>query len=197
MWNFGPLVKLRAIFSGGSLKIGKRPKMPYLPRFRWRQGTITIGDRISLRSGVVIDAQSGAIEIGRNVSFNDYTVLLGHGGIRIGDDVRVAAHVVMASFDHGYDDVDVPIRMQANVKKPIVVEDDVWIGAGVKILGGTHIARGCVIGANSVVKGRTVPYGVYAGAPARLVKMRGGAAQAPTVALAEVRARRGHGGAVD
>lgn len=197
MWNFGPLVKLRAIFSGGSLKIGKRPKMPYLPRFRWRQGTITIGDRISLRSGVVIDAQSGAIEIGRNVSLNDYTVLLGHGGIRIGDDVRVAAHVVMASFDHGYDDVDVPIRMQANVKKPIVVEDDVWIGAGVKILGGTHIARGCVIGANSVVKGRTVPYGVYAGAPARLVKMRGGAAQAPTVALAEVRARRGQGGAVD
>lgn len=197
MWNFGPLVKLRAIVSGGSLKIGKRPKMPYLPRFRWRQGTITIGDRISLRSGVVIDAQSGTIEIGRNVSLNDYTVLLGHGGIRIGDDVRVAAHVVMASFDHGYDDIDVPIRMQANVKKPIVVEDDVWIGAGVKILGGTHIARGCVIGANSVVKGRTVPYGVYAGAPARLVKMRGGAAQAPTVALAEVRARRGQGGAVD
>lgn len=197
MWNFGPLVKLRAIVSGGSLKIGKRPKMPYLPRFRWRQGTITIGDRVSLRSGVVIDAQSGTIEIGRNVSLNDYTVLLGHGGIRIGDDVRVAAHVVMASFDHGYDDIDVPIRMQANVKKPIVVEDDVWIGAGAKILGGTHIARGCVIGANSVVKGRTVPYGVYAGAPARLVKMRGGAAQAPTVALAEVRARRGQGGAVD
>ena len=197
MWNFGPLVKLRAIFSGGSLKIGKRPKMPYLPRFRWRQGTITIGDRVSLRSGVVIDAQSGTIEIGRNVSLNDYTVLLGQGGIRIGDDVRIAAHVVMASFEHGYDDVEVPIRRQANVKKPIVVEDDVWIGAGVKILGGTHIARGCVIGANSVVKGRTVPYGVYAGAPARLVKMRGGAAQAPTVALAEVRARRGQGGAVD
>ena len=197
MWNFGPLAKLRAFFSGGSLKIGKRPKMPNLPRFRWGKGTITIGDRISMRSGVVINAQSGAIEIGNDVSLNDYTVLLGHGGIRIGDDVRVAAHVVMASFDHGYDEVDIPIRKQANVKKPIVVEDDVWIGAGAKVLGGSHIARGCVIGANSVVKGRTVPYGVYAGVPARLIKMRGGAAPARTVALADARARRVRGGALD
>ncbi|MDF1634411.1 acyltransferase [Mycoplana sp. MJR14] len=197
MWNFGPLAKLRAFFSGGSLKIGKRPKMPYLPRFRYGKGKITIGDRISTRSGVVINAQSGAIQIGDNVSLNDYTVLLGHGGIRIGNDVRIAAHVVMASFEHGYDDVEVPIRRQANVKKPIVVEDDVWIGAGAKILGGAHIAKGCVIGANCVVKGQTVPYGVYVGAPARLVKMRGGSASAKAAAPADIQARRtGYGGAV-
>ena len=58
-------------------------------------------------------------------------------------------------------------------KKPIVIEDDVWIGAGAKILGGSHIAKGCVIGANAVVKGRTKPYGIYVGAPARLLKRRG------------------------
>lgn len=190
MLNFGPLVKLRAFFSRGALKIGRRPKMPYLPRFRWRQGTIRIGDRISTRSGVVIDAQSGDIEIGRNVSINDHSVLLGHGGIRIGDDVRIAAHVVIASFEHGYDDVDLPIRRQPIVRKPIVIEDDVWIGAGAKILGGSHIARGCVIGANSVVKGTTVPFGVYGGAPARLLKMRG-ARKTPPIELASVRAERG------
>jgi acetyltransferase-like isoleucine patch superfamily enzyme len=176
MLNLGPLVKLRALFSRGSLKIGKRPKMPYLPRFRWRQGTIRIGDRISIRSGVVIDAQSGDIVIGRNVSLNDYAVLLGHGGIRIGDDVRIAAHVVFASFDHGVAEVDIPIRRQPIVKKPIIIEDDVWIGTGARILGGAHIARGCVIGANSVVKGETVPFGIYVGAPARLVRMRGAVA---------------------
>lgn len=196
MFNFGPLMKLRAFFSGGSLTIGKRPKMLYLPRFRYGKGTIAIGDRVSTRCGVVINAQSGAIQIGDNVSLNDYTVLLGHGGIRIGNDVRIAAHVVMASFEHGYDDVDVPIRRQANVKKPIIVEDDVWIGAGAKILGGAHIAKGCVIGANSVVKGQTVPFGVYAGAPARLVKMRGAVASAKTVPLADIEARSGGGGAV-
>lgn len=201
MLNLGPLVKLRALFSRGSLKIGKHPKMPYMPRFRWRKGTITIGDRISTRCGVVVDAQGGAIEIGSHVSLNDYTVLLGNGGIRIGDDVRIAAHVVMASFEHGFDAVDVPIRRQAIIRKPIVVEDDVWIGAGAKILGGAHISKGCVIGANAVVKGRTVPYGVYAGAPARLIKMRGAPVPAPSVAktaaepvaLSHVRAQRGRG----
>ncbi|MCS0457899.1 MULTISPECIES: acyltransferase [Rhizobium] len=51
-----------------------------------------------------------------------------------------------------------------------MIEDDVWIGAGAKILAGAHISRGCVIGANSVIKGTTVPGGIYVGAPARLVR---------------------------
>ncbi|QJP12313.1 acyltransferase [Starkeya sp. ORNL1] len=173
MLNFGFLMRLRAVLSGGSLTIGRRPKMLYLPRFRWREGKIRIGDKISTRCGVVIDAQSGSIEIGRNVSLNDYTVLLGHGGIRIGNDVRIAAHVVITSFDHGFDDVTIPIRRQSLQKKPVTIEDDVWIGAGAKILGNTHIARGCVIGANSVVRGKTVPNGIYVGVPARLLRLRG------------------------
>src|SRR3546814_523963 len=157
MLNYGPLMRLRALFSCGALAIGKRPKMLYVPRFRWKKGaSIRIGERVSMRSGVILDAQSGSIEIGRNVSLNDHAVLLGHGGIRIGDDVRIAAHVVMASFEHGFSDRDTIIRRQPITKKPIVVGDDVWIGAGAKILGGAHIAEGCVIGANSVVKGTTI-----------------------------------------
>lgn len=185
MLNYGPLMRLRALFSRGALTIGRRPKMLYVPRFRWKRGSfIRIGDRVSMRSGVVIDAQSGTIEIGRNVSLNDHAVLLGHGGIRIGDDVRIAAHVVMASFEHGFADRDTVIRRQPLTKKPIVIDDDVWIGAGAKVLGGAHIARGCVIGANSVVKGDTVPYGIYVGAPARLVGRRGEGAGRKRPALA-------------
>jgi acetyltransferase-like isoleucine patch superfamily enzyme len=170
--NFGPLARLGAIFSKGHLSIGKHPKMPYMPRFRWRDGTIRIGRRVSIGCGVVIDAQTGPIEVGEYVSFNDYTVVLGHGGVRIGNDVRIAAHVVIASFDHGFSSIDIPIRKQPVVKKQIVIEDDVWIGAGAKILGGTHIAKGCIIGANAVVKGSTVAYGIYVGAPARLLRVR-------------------------
>ncbi|WP_223217199.1 acyltransferase [Rhizobium cauense] len=126
-----------------------------------------------MRYGVVIDAQSGRIEIGDNVSLNDHTVLLGHGGIRIGNHVRVAAQTAIISFEHGFDDPLLPIKDQPLRKAKVVIEDDVWIGAGVKILAGAHIARGCVIGANSVVKGPTVPGGIYVGAPARLVRLRG------------------------
>lgn len=172
--TFGRIVRLRAMLSGGRLSIGKRPKMPYLPRFRWRSGSIRIGDRISMGCGVVVDAQTGMIEIGDFVSLNDYTVLLGHGGIKLGNDVRIAAHVVIASFDHGIASLDQPIRAQPVVKKPVVIEDNVWIGAGAKILGGSHIRQGCVIGANAVLKGSTIENGIYVGAPARLLRLRGG-----------------------
>lgn len=170
-------MQVRALLSRGALAIGDRPKMRYLPRFRWRGGTIRIGKRVLMGCGVVVDAQTGAIEIGDHVSLNDYTVLLGHGGIRIGNDVRIAAHVVIASFDHGFSLLDEPIRSQPVVKLPIVIEDNVWIGAGAKILGGAHIARGCIIGANAVVKGPTVANGIYVGVPARLLRIREDAAE--------------------
>lgn len=171
--NLGALVKFFSVFSGGSLTIGARPKMLYWPRFRWRKGTIAIGDRVSMRYGVVIDAQSGRVEIGNNVSLNDFAVLLGHGGIRIGNGVRIAAQTAIVSFEHGFDDPAAPIKDQPLRKAQVVIEDDVWIGAGAKILAGAHISRGCVIGANSVIKGTTVPGGIYVGAPARLVRLRG------------------------
>jgi acetyltransferase-like isoleucine patch superfamily enzyme len=171
--NFRLLYRLKALLSHGGLKIGHKPKMPHLTQFRWGKGSIAIGDWLSLQSGVVIDAQNGRIEIGDHVSLNDHAVLLGHGGITIGNDVRIAANVVVASFDHNFNDISTPIRLQGVTEKPIIIDGDVWIGAGAKILGGSHIGYGCVIGANAVVKGPTLPFGIYVGNPARLLKMRG------------------------
>lgn len=161
------------MLSRRSVRIGRGPNMRYWPRFRGR-GPIEIGDRFTTRCGVVVDAQSGHIKIGNDVSLNDYSILLGHGGISIGDSVRIAAHVVVAAFEHNYEDPTTPIREQSIRKETVVIGDDVWIGAGAKVLAGSNIARGTVIGANSVVKGATEPYGVYVGAPARLVKTRTG-----------------------
>lgn len=170
--NLGFLVRLRAALSGGALRIGKSPNMRYLPRLRYRDGTIEIGDRLFTRCGVVLDAQSGMIEIGNDVSVNDYSILLGHGGVRIGDNTRIAAHVVIVSFEHSYEDPTILIRDQPIKKGRVVIGKDVWIGAGAKVLAGSNIADGCVIGANSVIKGTTEPFGVYVGSPARLVKRR-------------------------
>jgi acetyltransferase-like isoleucine patch superfamily enzyme len=171
--RLGPYYRLKALLSRGALKIGRRAKIKSRVQFRYKRGSIEIGRKLLLESGVVIDAQGGRIVMGDHVSLNDYTVLLGHGGITIGNDVRIAAHVVVASFDHNFDDIAMPIRTQGITLKPITIGDDVWIGAGAKILGGTNIAKGCVIGANAVVKGNTVPFGIYVGSPARLLKMRG------------------------
>ncbi|AVA20246.1 MULTISPECIES: acyltransferase [unclassified Rhizobium] len=173
MLNVALLYRLRAIFARGALRISRRTKVPRSATIIWKDGSVSIGPKAFLRRGIVIDAQRGSIDIGRNVSLNDYTILLGRGGITIGNDVRIAAHAMVVSFDHNFDDPTQPIRMQGVTKKPVVIEDDVWIGAGAKILGGSYISKGCVIGANSVVKGRTIPYGVYVGAPAKLIRRRG------------------------
>lgn len=57
-------------------------------------------------------------------------------------------------------------------RKGIVIEDDVWLGSGVKVLDGVVIRKGCVIGANAVVTHSTEAYGVYVGIPAHKIKSR-------------------------
>ncbi len=164
---------LRGLLLPGHLRVGRKAQIRWGAFIDAYRGRVVIGDRFKIHRGGFIDAQKGSIEIGSNVSINPYSILYGLGGIRIGNDVRIAAHVVIVSFDHRYDDVSKPITMQGVVAKPITIEDDVWIGAGAKVLGGSHISKGCVIGANAVVKGRTEPYGIYVGSPARLLKYRG------------------------
>lgn len=54
----------------------------------------------------------------------------------------------------------------------VKIGNDVWIGNDVKLLGGISIADGCVIGTGAVVTKDTVPYGIYAGVPAKLIRKR-------------------------
>ncbi len=57
-------------------------------------------------------------------------------------------------------------------EKPVTIGNDVWIGEGVSIAGGVTIGDGCIIGAKSMVTRDCVPYGVYVGTPAKLIRMR-------------------------
>lgn len=57
-------------------------------------------------------------------------------------------------------------------EKPVVIEDDVWIGSRVIILPGVTIGKGSVIGASAVVSKSVPPYSVVAGNPAKIVKTR-------------------------
>lgn len=56
---------------------------------------------------------------------------------------------------------------------PIHIEDDVWIGAGVKVLKGVTIGKGSVIGAGAVVTKDIPPYSIAAGVPCRVIGKRG------------------------
>lgn len=93
--------------------------------------------------------------------------------VTIGNDVMMGPECMMFTSNHGMSDLDVPMwRQKSTEPKPIVIEDDVWIGARVIILPGVHVGKGSVIGAGSVVTKDVAPYSIVGGNPARLIKMR-------------------------
>jgi acetyltransferase-like isoleucine patch superfamily enzyme len=96
----------------------------------------------------------------------------GRGGITIGDNVLIGPNCVIASCEHSFGDPRVPICQQPVKYAAITIGNDVWIGEGVSIAGGLTIGDGCIIGAKSMVTRDCVPYGVYVGTPAKLIRMR-------------------------
>jgi acetyltransferase-like isoleucine patch superfamily enzyme len=96
------------------------------------------------------------------------------GGISIGKNVLIGPHVIIHSSNHNYNDPDKPIKMQGHTKKPVVIEDDCWIGANAVILAGVHLGYGSVVGAGSVVTHDVPAYCVAVGNPAHIIKVRGG-----------------------
>ena len=94
------------------------------------------------------------------------------GSITIGNYVHTGANVVMLGFNHGFYTRDIPTKEQDYFDAPIVIEDDVWIGAGAIILAGVTIGKGAIIGAGAVVNRDIPSYAIAGGVPARVIKER-------------------------
>ena len=139
---------------------------------RFQGGRIEIGPRCEIHPGVVVLSYGGDIRIGENCSVNCYSVLYGHGGLTLGNDIRIAAQCVIIPANHGFTRDGGPIYLQPETRRGIVIGNDVWLGAGARVLDGAVIEDGCVVGAGAVVRGRLRANGVYGGVPARLLRMR-------------------------
>jgi acetyltransferase-like isoleucine patch superfamily enzyme len=133
------------------------------------------GTKIFIDDGVVIDAfvkiktagGIGDVYIGRNSYINSGCVLYTGNGIRIGTDVLIAANCTLAPVNHEFKARSRKIvdqRFQPS-RGGIVIEDDVWVGAGCVILDGAILHTGCVVGANSPVQGELEPYSINVGTP--------------------------------
>jgi acetyltransferase-like isoleucine patch superfamily enzyme len=132
-----------------------------------------IGDGSVIRRGaMLITGENGRITIGSRVSVNPYSVIYGHGGLVVGDYVRIAAHVVIIPANHIYSDVNLPITFQGLDKKGIQIGNDVWLGTGVRVLDGVSIGNGSIVGAGSVVAKSLPPFTISVGVPAKVVRKR-------------------------
>lgn len=135
-------------------------------------GSIRIGDNCTICDYAMILTYSGNITVGNNSTVNPFCILYGHGGLKIGNGVRIAAHTVIIPASHNYEDPDKFIYKQGMTCLGIEIQDDVWIGCGARILDGVTIKKGAVIGSGAVVTNDVPEYAVVAGVPAEIVKYR-------------------------
>lgn len=110
----------------------------------------------------------GKLKVGAN-SYINYRCFLDLGNdIIIGNNVSIAFNCTFINSTHEIGDDNQ--RAGLGVAKKIILEDGCWIGAHTTILPGVRIAKGCVIGANSLITKDTEKNGLYVGAPAIRIK---------------------------
>lgn len=117
------------------------------------------------------------IKIGNNVEINDNVHIGAVENITIGDNVLIASKVFITDHNHGnYSgiNIDSPLSIPKERpihSKPVIIEDNVWIGEFVSILPGVIVGKGSIIGTMSVVNKSIPPYSIAVGSPARVIKI--------------------------
>jgi acetyltransferase-like isoleucine patch superfamily enzyme len=144
------------------------------------KGRIKLGPRCQLDPGTVIEAFGGSVVLGENVFIGPHAVIYGHGCVEIGDDTLVSMHCRILSSNHTIPVAERRIRWEPDVLLPTKIGRDVWLGAGVTVLGGVTIGDGCVVGAGAVVTRDLPPSSIAWGVPARVTGQRSTAKPTPS-----------------
>lgn len=140
--------------------------------FELSSGKISIGPRTHIDRGAIIRAMGGRIHIGEDCSVNAYSFLSGAGGLNICNSVMIGSHVSIYASNHIFTDILMPMNKQGLVLKGIEIEQDVWVGTGVRILDGVRIGTGSVLAGGAVITKSTEPYSINGGVPARQIGSR-------------------------
>jgi acetyltransferase-like isoleucine patch superfamily enzyme len=133
----------------------------------WKLAGVQLADYSStvIRAGVFTEYPSNLV-IGKNFQINRSSYLDTNGLITIGDHVTISLNCSVLTMSHS------GLRHEIDVIAPVVIKSHCLIYANCTILPGTILEEGVVLAAGSVLKGETQPWSVYAGVPAKLVKIR-------------------------
>lgn len=127
------------------------------------------GDNIVIKPYVVLQRIEN-LSLGNNVSIHHFSYIDAEGEISIGDDVSIAHSSSILSSNHVWKDASMPIKYNPVEYSRVVIEDDVWIGCGCRVLAGTHIHKHSVVAAGAVVNKNIESHTVVGGVPARVLK---------------------------
>jgi len=127
------------------------------------------GENIFIGKGVVLKNISN-LTLGSNFSVHAYSYIDAAGEIIIGDDVSIANHTSLISFEHTWGDIQLPIKYNKVEKGSIYIHDDVWIGCGCRILSNVTINTRSIVAAGAVVTKDIMPNTIVGGVPAKKIK---------------------------
>ena len=133
---------------------------------------IQIGNGVFLGRGTILSCKDGDITLGDHVNIGFYSEIFSGSSVTVGPHGLFAAYTYLVGGGHEFARADVPVLEQERPSRGITLGEDVWLGAGAKVMDGVTIGDHVVVGAGAVVT-EDLPAGVVAlGVPARVVRSR-------------------------
>lgn len=121
-----------------------------------------------IESGACINNAVGDVIIGDYTRIGLHNTII--GPVNIGHHVNLAQGITLTALNHNFEDSEKRIDEQGVCTTPVVIEDDVWIGANAVILPGVRVGTHSVVAAGAVVTKEVPPHSIVAGIPAKIIK---------------------------
>ncbi len=158
-WFLNPFVHKK----GKGSKVRCRSRIDVFPWNRFEIGTLTtIEDFCTVNNG------SGNVLLGNRVRVGIGSVII--GPVTMGNGSGLGQHVFVSGFNHGYKDGSKNSSIQPLDIKPVIIEDEVHIGANSVVTAGVTIGKRSQIGAGSVVTKSIPPFSIAVGNPCKVIK---------------------------
>lgn len=130
--------------------------------------SFSLGSHSVVESFSCINNAVGDVIIGKHTRIGLHNTII--GPVTIGDHVNLAQGITVSALNHNFTDTTKRIDEQGVTTKPVVIGDDVWIGANAVILPGVTIGRHAVVAAGAVVTQDVPENTLVGGVPAKIIK---------------------------
>ena len=128
----------------------------------------SLGDYSVIESFACINNAVGDVIIGNYTRIGLHNTII--GPVTIGHHVNLAQGITVTALNHKFENPDIRIDEQGVSTKPVVIGNDIWVGANAVILPGVTIGDHSVIAAGAIVTKDVPPHSLVAGVPAKIIK---------------------------
>ena len=134
---------------------------------------ITLGEGVFLGRGTILSCKNGDIVLGDRVNIGFHSEIFSGSRVVVGKDGLFAAYTYLVGGGHEFERTDLAVIDQPRSSVGITLGDNVWLGAGAKVMDGVRIGNAVVVGAGAVVTNDLPDGSVAVGVPAKVVRTRG------------------------